>query len=391
MKTRLSLLACSMLACSIVSAENWTKVNVYAPTPWQLQKLENSGLTTMACVDQLGWNEVAVGPKDWKALNRLKLRYQLSGLLEDPTKPYQSAGDALDYRNEYFNADEILAFFEDLRATDPDYVTRQQIGTTINGETMWAYRIASPMNSRDAKEFVMMGLIHAREWVTGSCIMHVAKQALSAAKPSGSRLMGNKAIWIIPMANPDGYRYTWTNNRFWRKNRRNNGGGDYGVDLNRNYAKGWGGTGSSGNPGSQTYRGTAPFSEPETAAVRDFVAGLTNFSGFLDVHSYGQLILSPWAYTTASPPNEAYYISSGQDMEVAMSAFGETYVSGQSSIILYISSGATKDYFLDQYGVISWSFEMRDEGQFGFDLPESQIYEAQDEAWAGVSVLLGDM
>ena len=93
--------------------------------------------------------------------------------------------------------------------------------------------------------------------------VYVAESLLSGYGESDriTALVNGTEFFIIPIVNPDGYRYTWNSFRMWRKNRRNNGNGSYGVDLNRNWAVGWGGGGSSGNPVSNPYRGTGPFSE----------------------------------------------------------------------------------------------------------------------------------
>lgn len=108
--------------------------------------------------------------------------------------------------------------------------------------------------------------------------------------------------YIIPVQNPDGYEWTHTNDRLWRKNRRR--GFCRGVDLNRNYGYKWGGKGTSNNPCSEIYCGPGPFSEPETKAVRDFLASsAANFKVSLSFHSYGQYILYPWGYEKVVPPD----------------------------------------------------------------------------------------
>src|SRR5690606_22812703 len=84
--------------------------------------------------------------------------------------------------------------------------------------------------------------------------------------------------------------------RSWRKNRRNNGNGSYGVDLNRNYGFMWGTGGASKSPSSEVYMGTEPFSEPETSAIRDFVRSKTNTKVLLTFHTFSELILYPWGH-----------------------------------------------------------------------------------------------
>lgn len=110
--------------------------------------------------------------------------------------------------------------------------------------------------------------------------------------------------YIQPVVNPDGYEYTHRSDRFWRKNRANGNQRCPGVDLNRNFGYKWGGQGTSNRACTEIYRGPSAFSEPETAAQRDFFAqSEENFQAFLTFHSYGQYILYPWGYDTVVPPD----------------------------------------------------------------------------------------
>jgi carboxypeptidase T len=105
--------------------------------------------------------------------------------------------------------------------------------------------------------------------------------------------------WVAPMVNPDGHEYSRTEDRWWRKNRRPNPDGSFGVDPNRNYGYLWGTldvSTSSHVPSDETYVGPHAFSEPETRAMRDLIAG-ERFRGVITYHSFSQLILYPWGYT----------------------------------------------------------------------------------------------
>ncbi len=108
-----------------------------------------------------------------------------------------------------------------------------------------------------------------------------------------ARILSTCEIFILPSVNPDGYEHTWTTARLWRKNRRDNGNGTFGVDPNRNWGFQWGRGGASTDPASETYRGTAAFSEPETQPLRDFFYAHPNIVGHMDYHSYSQLLLWP--------------------------------------------------------------------------------------------------
>lgn len=113
----------------------------------------------------------------------------------------------------------------------------------------------------------------------------------------------NTDFYICNVVNPDGYEYSRTTDRFWRKNRRNIGDGSdcYGVDLNRNYDILWNQQGTSNDSCDETYAGTGPFTEPETRAIRNFFESRNyKFDSSVSVHSYGQNILVPWGYSNES-------------------------------------------------------------------------------------------
>ena len=391
---RLLLLALIGLGGFASAQDGWIQVKVSTPDPATLRRLEDSDLNVMDCIPHLGTADVAIGPGELSKLFAQRFDFSVVGPMEDPTDwiSRHETGIQGDYRTQYFTADQILAYYEGLRSQYPKLVTRRQIGTSINGEAIWAYRIGLPDPKNAFNNIIVLGLIHAREWISGSVVMHIATKsaqtALAVSKispsPSADNNLKHQAVWVVPIHNPDGYRYTWTNNRLWRKNRRNNGSGSYGVDLNRNYSKGWGlNGGSSSNKNSETYRGVSAFSEPETQAVRDLVASLPRVGGMIDYHSYSQLVLWPWGYTTAVPPDATLYNTIGLDMKASMSSFGATYTQGETSVILYIASGTSNDFVYDDRHTPCMAVELRDTGQFGFELPESQIYSTQDEAWAG--------
>ncbi len=374
------------------SQSGWHRVRVDVPTPAILRQLESTDLSLLECIPRLGTTDVAVGPKDWATLQRGRFHYTTISALEDPTNyerrhPHFQPRVIDDYRLHYYNADQILAFFENLRAQYPFLISRQSIGTSINGETMWAYRFGQPisLNSAGPKSIVIEGLIHAREWITGASVMHIAKMIVNGlTTPQPTLFMGNQAVWIVPITNPDGYRYTWSTNRLWRKNRRHNSGGSFGVDINRNFETGFGGNdGSSGSQSSDVYRGTAAFSEPESQAIRTLMQTVNRFGGFMDYHSYSQLVLEPWGYTAIVPPDAAALDSIAQQVKSEMNQFGVTYTAGQTSHILYVASGTSNDYAYATWRAPAFGIELRDTGQFGFELPEDQIYATQDEVWFG--------
>jgi murein tripeptide amidase MpaA len=376
---------------------SWARYRIYVPDPVSAQRLADSSLSLFSESISLGETDVVVGPDEMHKLWTLRLRYELVGMLPDPDAWMgQGAGGADNYRSQYFNMDGLLSFYEALRAAYPTYVSRRAIGISHNGETIWAYLFFNPMSRTGSRtppnNFIFATGTHAREWIAPSVGMHIGVKMIETFTQGGAlnnHLLGRVGVWVIPSLNPDGYRHSWNVYRYWRKNRRNNGGGVYGVDLNRNYSVGWGGTGSSGNPSSDTYRGPSAFSEPEMQGLKAFSESLPGVRGFIDFHSYGQDILWSWSYTTALAPGEPWLRQAGTAMRDAMVANGGlSYTIGPGGATLYVAGGTSKDWYYSVFNVPAFTIELRDTGQFGFVLPEAQIAPTQDEAWWAVVGLL---
>ncbi|MEE2972449.1 MAG: M14 family zinc carboxypeptidase, partial [Planctomycetota bacterium] len=207
-------------------------------------------------------------------------------------------------------------------------------------------------------------------------------------------LVDGVAWQIVPLANPDGYEHTWDVDRLWRKTRRDNGDGTRGVDWNRNFSAGWGGPGSSGSTNSDIYRGTAPFSEPETQAIRADVLATPNLAIFLDVHCYSQLVLWPYGYDETEPAGPAGEIhrAIGIGIADAIASVNGVDFTPQAAHDLYLASGTSPDWGWDEAGAYSFTYELRDTGQFGFILPPDQIVPSGEEItesllWTGEQVL----
>jgi len=169
---------------------------------------------------------------------------------------------------------------------------------------IWAIKISNnpDLEEDDEPDVLIVGCHHARELISVEIPLAIVR-ALTDKYPADARikyLVDNREVWIIPMLNPDGHVYVEEVNSTWRKNRNTNGNSNslyQGVDLNRNYGFKWGydNTGSSPQAKSETYRGTAPFSEPETQAIKDLMEE-HDFALGLSYHSYGNSFLFPWGY-----------------------------------------------------------------------------------------------
>lgn len=295
------------------------------------------------------------------------------------------AQDSGDWFAEYKDFTAISAKLEQLAALAPDRVQLESIGRSIEGRRLLALRIGG--TAADAQPMLIDGTLHAREWIAAMTTTCVADRLVRgyATDPAIRDFVDHTELWVVPVANPDGYQHSWGSNRYWRKNRR----GTHGVDLNRNFGVAWGGRGSSGLERSDIYRGTAAFSEPETRALRD-LAIREQVKLHIDFHSYGQLILYPWAYTSTPAPDRARFAATGDKLASAMAAtHGSRYVP-QSGADLYAAAGTMSDWMYGEAGATSYTVELRPNGNRGgggFVLPPEQIKPTCDEALAAVLAL----
>ena len=199
--------------------------------------------------------------------------------------------------------------------------------------------------------------------------------------------------WIIyPNLNPDGYLHTWTSYRYWRKNRAVNAGSSCaGVDLNRNYDIEWMNAGTSNSPCSDIYGGPSAFSEPESRAHRDDMLAMDNKLAYLTYHAYSQFIIYPYSSSYAAEAwNKAELDSVAKAMVDKISdTTGAYYEYGEGAPSFYPASGGSDDWSHNDSGAnvrISLTIELRDRGQYGFALPESQLEDMFIENLAAIRV-----
>ena len=296
----------------------------------------------------------------------------------------RAGGGPRGWFDDFKNLDAINAYLNTLAANNPDIAEVVNLGSSIQGRPIYGLRIANDNYGQPAcKTSVLYNACqHAREWISPMVAMYAADRLLAeyGTVQSITDLIDRSEILIVPVSNPDGYLYTWTNDRYWRKNRRNNGGGSYGVDLNRNWGYQWGlNNGSSGDPNSDVYRGAAPFSEPETQALRDWSLSRPRLAMQSDIHSYGEYILWPWGYTGAQPPHASTFTSLGNEIDqIVRAVHGRNYSQGQCYNILYAVSGSAIDWFLGGVDTINFSFELRG---WDFVLPASEIIPNSEEVY----------
>jgi len=287
----------------------------------------------------------------------------------------------------YHSYDEIKNELLQLELLNPQIAKVYDIGDSweksqgMADRDIWAIKISDNVSQKEGEaEILFIGCHHAREWISVEVPFYLAKYLVENydTDPLVKSYVDNGEIWIVPMLNPDGHQHSMDVDRWWRKNRRNNGGGYYGVDLNRNYSYMWGGPGSSGNPWSDTYRGPAPFSEPETQAIQNLAVN-HNFQAVMSYHSYGQLVLYPWSYTSAPAPDKERLSHLAETMaDLIYDINGKVY-SPQQAAQLYLASGTTDDWFYGELDVFGFTIELRPKGFPYFELPEAEIIPTWEE------------
>ena len=253
----------------------------------------------------------------------------------------------------FHNYAELTEALKKLSREHSDIVTLGSIGKSHEGRDIHLLTIGANQKDKGVGAIFFVGGHHAREHISVEMPLMLA-QNLAAKWASGDariqELLKNRTIHIVPLLNPDGAEYDIETGtyRSWRKNRRVNGDGTMGVDLNRNYDHQWGTVGASGNPRSDTYYGKAPFSEPETAAVRDFLKAQPNVTIVHSYHTFSELILYPWGYTNDKVTNAKDY-QIHRTMAETMAKWNNYTV--QQSSELYLTSGDTCDW---AYGVMNF-------------------------------------
>ncbi|MBK7631579.1 MAG: immune inhibitor A [Ignavibacteriales bacterium] len=274
---------------------------------------------------------------------------------------------------------EINARLDSMFALYPNIITQKfSIGTTVEGRPIYVVKISDNPNVNENEPQVFYNsLIHCREPQGMMTVMYYMYYLLEnyGTDPEVTYLVNNREIYFQPVVNPDGYEYNRTTNPNgggdWRKNRKNNGDGSYGIDLNRNFGYQWGynNSGSSNIPSDLTYRGPFAFSEPETQAIRDFVNTKT-FKTALNYHTYSNLLLYPWGYETIQTPDNNIFVEYSTDM-VAYNG----YENGQPPVILYDVNGSTDDWMYGEQTSKPKILSMTPEvGSTGFWPTQAEIF-----------------
>ncbi|NXX13590.1 CBPA1 Carboxypeptidase, partial [Podargus strigoides] len=219
---------------------------------------------------------------------------------------------------------------------------------------------------------------HSREWITQATGIWTANKTAEAygQDPSITSILDSMDIFFEIVTNPDGFAFTHSSNCMWRKTRSINAG------SHRNWDAGFGGSGSSSNPCSETYHGLYAHSEREVKAIVDYIRGHGNVKSVISIHSYSQMLLFPYGYKTAPVPHHQELNELAKKAVSDLAAvYGMKYTYGSIIDTIYRADGTTVDWAYDNGVKYSFTFELRDTGCYGFLLPSTQTIPTATKTW----------
>ncbi|KAL8222511.1 UNVERIFIED_CONTAM: hypothetical protein K2H54_077128 [Gekko kuhli] len=286
----------------------------------------------------------------------------------------------------YHTIEEIYSWMDNFVAENPSLVSRLQIGQSYEGRPIYVLKFSTGGDRRPAI-WIDTG-IHAREWITPATGLWTANKIVSEYGQDAAltAVLDSMDIFLEIVTNPDGFAYTHTTNRMWRKTRSVNAGSScVGVDPNRNWDAGFGGPGSSSNPCSETYHGPFPHSESEVKSIVDFILGHGNVKSALSIHSYSQMLMFPYGYKTEPAPDHQELNDLAREAVSALAdVYGTAYTFGSTIDTIYQADGTTIDWTYENGVKYSYTFELRDTGRYGFVLPAAQIIPTAEETWVAL-------
>ena len=253
----------------------------------------------------------------------------------------------------FYTYAEILAQLDTMAAKFPTiFKARSPISATtktVEGRDVYWVKISdNPNVDENEPEVLYTALHHAREPASAQQVIMYMYYLLEnySKDPQIKYLVDNTEMYFVPCVNPDGYLYNQSTNPngggMFRKNRRDNGDGTFGVDINRNYGLNFGydNTGSSINSNADNYRGPSGFSEPETQIMKEFCEAHT-FKIAINYHTYSDVLIYPWGYkTNFFTPDSNVYKAYG-----ALVTQENGYIYGTpNQTVGYVANGSSDDW-----------------------------------------------
>jgi len=266
----------------------------------------------------------------------------------------------------FYTYQEMLDVLDEMQQRFPHLISARDTipnGFSYEGRPIYWLRVSDnpDVDENNEPEVLYTALHHAREPNSLTQLIFYLWYLLEnyETNPEIQHLLNNTELYVIPCINPDGYIFNQTNNPdgggMWRKNRRPNADGAFGVDLNRNYGFQWGfdDIGSSPAPGSDVYRGAAGFSEPETQAIRDFCLQ-HQFRIALNHHTFGNLLVYPWGYSDSATPDAATFSALAQAMTLENNFRAGT----GTETVGYVVNGSSDDWMYGQAQIFGMTPEL---------------------------------
>ncbi len=281
--------------------------NALPPDKRSLVYIEDTSPDQLTRLSQHELNFLCYSPKEgiWVIADSAEKDILLSNfgakvLVEDIGELWKRRFPAAAERQGYYSYQGIYYNLSILDSLYPDICHFDSIGYSIEGRSIYVMKVSDNVHVDEQEpEILIYGAIHALEWLSTNVsieLIYLLVEEYQANNPEFMPLVDDAETWIIPVFNVDGYVFDGGTS-FWRKNRRDNGDGTFGVDLNRNWDFLWGlnDEGSSPETSSSFYRGTGPFSEPETQVIRDFIKN-RDFSIIVSYHESVAMYLIPWNF-----------------------------------------------------------------------------------------------
>ncbi|NII25004.1 T9SS type A sorting domain-containing protein [Pseudoflavitalea sp. X16] len=256
----------------------------------------------------------------------------------------------------YYTFQEIQQRIDSLVNHYPGLVQKIILPTaTLEGRPLIVVKISDNVTLDEAEpEAFYTGLHHAREGMSMMNLMFFMQYLVEnyAADNRIKELVDSRELYFMPCVNPDGYRYNETSapsgGGMWRKNRRVNGGGVYGVDLNRNYNVDWGVTGTnistSHSPSNDAYVGPNEFSEAETQAIRAF-SETRYFTIAIDHHAYGNYYVTPYG-RPANHPFTTADVNFYKYASALMARYNGYFAGDGMATVGYYAVGNSRDWHI---------------------------------------------
>ncbi|KDR21621.1 Carboxypeptidase B [Zootermopsis nevadensis] len=331
------------------------------------------------------------------------LIHNLEEAIQSENPPIDPENDELESRGghrltwrRYHRYKDIDSYIEYLAITYPDICQTEVIGKSSQGRDLKLLKVSTGGDGNKPAIWIDGGL-HAREWISPATVTYIMLQ-LVEFRDLHPELIDSVDWYIMPVANPDGYEYSHSTDRLWRKTRSgakaNKRWGKrtcYGVDPNRNWDFHWGEDRSSSSDAcTDDFRGPKAFSEPETKAMADFILTRKDqIKIYLTLHSYSQMWLVPWGYKNDKPKGYYdMYILAEKGVEALEAVRGTDYLLGTAAELLYTASGASDDWAKGVAGIkYSYTIELPDTGSHGFVLPAHEIEPVGQETWAAVKAI----